>query len=399
MGFEVRAIREEEREECLDLWCAVWPGENSRNRFRRYFYGDVEWLPYYTQVGVLGSKLVSAVQICKRAVACGDLRLTMGGIANVATLPEYRGHGYNTACLERAIAVMEADAMDFSRLGTGINGYYARLGFATLPWPQLQGIIRPGFTPRPTAYTLRPATVEDLPALREIYAAYNRLRPIAVQRSDAYWRDWLQDFWRLRNPNNLLVAIEGTGRVSGYIWHRGSDSHINELGTSAPEIWAAGEDPTVALLDAAAACASEAGRPEIHARIAFEPEVLKALSDILEKLQWQTTTYMMVRLLHRENLLQSVAMGLNDRWIAADRPRGALTFETPYGPIRLDARDDFLQVEPIQEDAQAMPQETLFGLLFGLLSPEQATADSTLHPLLAALFPPNAPVFWPADGF
>src|SRR5689334_12099346 len=115
--MEVRALQPEEREACLDLWCTVWAAD-SRPYFRRYFYGDVEWLPYYTQVAVVEGKIVSAVHICKRSVACGEFRLTMGGIANVATLPEYRGQGYNTACLQHAIAVMEGDAMDFSLLFT-----------------------------------------------------------------------------------------------------------------------------------------------------------------------------------------------------------------------------------------------------------------------------------------
>src|SRR3569623_1514954 len=91
----IRSLREEEREACIDLWCTVWPGQNSRAYFRRYFYGDIDWLPYYTQVAEIEGRLVSAVQICRRVVACGDVQLTMGGIANVATAPAFRGKGYN----------------------------------------------------------------------------------------------------------------------------------------------------------------------------------------------------------------------------------------------------------------------------------------------------------------
>ena len=85
--MEVRALRESERDACLAMWRTVWPGA-SEAYFRRYFEGDVEWLPYYTQVAVDAGRVVSAVHICKRTVACGDFRLQMGGIANVATLPE-----------------------------------------------------------------------------------------------------------------------------------------------------------------------------------------------------------------------------------------------------------------------------------------------------------------------
>ena len=78
--------------------------ERHRRLFPALFRGRVEWLPYYTQVAVDAGRIVSAVHICRRTVACGDFRLTMGGIANVATLPEYRGKGLNTACLRAAIS-------------------------------------------------------------------------------------------------------------------------------------------------------------------------------------------------------------------------------------------------------------------------------------------------------
>lgn len=399
MSVDVRAIREDEREECLDLWCTVWPGDN-RGYFQRYFYGDVEWQPDYTQVGVLDGRLVSAVHICKRTVACGDFRLTMGGIANVATLPEYRGKGYNTLCLERAIAVMEADAMDFSLLGTGINGYYARLGYATLPRRWVKGRVRADLSPRSTPYTVRAATEADLTALRAIYVRSNQKRPIAVQRHEAYWRDWM-GLSSKGMPETLLVAISPEGEVHGYVYYEKHGDHLalNELGSDA-DTFVGGCRPIVtALLDAVGTRALAESSPEIHARIAFEPAVLQALEGILEEREWQTANGSMVRLLHRDNLLRSFLLELNDRWLAAGRPGGVLGFATPYGPIRLDAGGSFLQVAPAAEGAEAMPQETLFGLLFGALSPAQATVDTALHPLIAALFPSQAWVYWSMDGF
>jgi len=190
-GATIRSLREDERAACLDLWCTVWPGENSPAYFRRYFYGDIDWLPYYTQIAEIDGQIVSAVHICRRVVACGDLKLTMGGIANVATAPAFRGKGYSTACLRRAIAVMEADALDFSLLFTGINAFYAREGFVDWPRERRRGAIRTDFTPRPTTLQVRHTTDADIEAIQQIYAAYNRTRPIAVQRSGAYWRAWI----------------------------------------------------------------------------------------------------------------------------------------------------------------------------------------------------------------
>lgn len=172
-GFEVRSIRPEEREECLQLWCDTWPSQHNRAYFERYFYGDVEWLPYYTQVGLLGGRIVAAVHIVKRIVACAEFSLTIGGIANVATRAEYRGRGFNSACLKSAVGIMEADAMDFSLLFTGINDYYRRFGFSTLPMRRRDGAIRPQFTPRPNAYRVRDAGAADIPMLRRPCLRYD----------------------------------------------------------------------------------------------------------------------------------------------------------------------------------------------------------------------------------
>lgn len=405
MRVEVRAIKESEREECVNLWCTVWPGETAENYFRRYFYGDVEWLPYYTQVAIVDGRLVSAVQICKRTVACGDFLLTMGGIANVATLPEYRGQGYNSLCLHSAIAVMEADAMDFSLLFTGIQDYYARFGYAILPRTQLYGTIRPDFVPRSTPLTVRQANAEDLPAIRALYDSYNRKRPIAVQRYEAYWRDWM-NIEPDKLPALLFVAINPQGAICGYAncgTFRSAKPYaadevqvrIMELGTNEESE----SETTAVLLEASAARFQAEGATVLRLDIAPEPAVLNALKTILSATETSSSSSGMVRLLHRENLLRSLTIGLNERWIAAGRPTGALVFETPYGTVGLDANGTFLRVLSEIEADRVLSQSALFGLLFGSLRPEQATSDTELYPLLTALFPPQAAVYWGADGF
>jgi hypothetical protein len=409
--FVVRAIREEDLQACIDLWCEVWPGEGSPAYFRRYFYGDVEHLPYYTQVGVLNGKIVSAVHICKRTVACGELQLTMGGIANVATLPDYRGRGYNTRCLQSAVAVMEADAMDFSLLFTGINDYYSRQGYDTLPRHWTSGTVRPDFIAPPSEFTVRPATADDLPAIQECYADYNRYRPIAVQRTPAYWRDWM-NVQPHHVPGGLMVALDAVGSVRGYMQTGVFKSAIayspdavgmraTEYGTSAGVSPQQEDDIALALLHSVITGVLEEGPASIlRVDIARTPAIEQALRTLLTEQTPHTNTSGMVRVLHRDNLLRSLAMGLNDRWIGAGRPQGRLTFATPYGPATLDANGTFLRVTAeAAEGSEVLPQAVLFALLFGMISPGEATQDANLHPLIAALFPPQATVYYGADGF
>ncbi len=410
--FLVRAVRAEEREECLNLWCAVWPGEGSPAYFRRYFYGDVEWLPYYTQVGVLDGKIVSAVQICKRIVACGDARLTMGGIANVATLPEYRGRGYNTQCLQSAIAIMEADAMDFSLLFTGIHEYYARHGFETLEQAWLSGVIRSDFTPSVAKYTIRRAVAGDLSGIQACYDDYNRHRPIAVQRTSSYWRDWMNvDAEHI--PDTLLTAVEPDGHVVGYVNTGVFKSAIpyspDEVGASIIEFGTRGglnaieeNEVTSDLLGAVATETLATGGTGLRLQIALTPPVRQAFKNIVVEPEQATRTSGMARLLHLDNLLRSLTMGLNDHWQTGQQPLGSVTFATPYGAVKLDATGAFLRVSSVETPTmgeELLPQSALFGLLFGLQMPEQVTAQSETRVLLNVLFPPQACVYYGADGF
>jgi GNAT superfamily N-acetyltransferase len=406
MALEVRAVREDEREACIDLWCTVWPGEGARAYFGKYFYGDVEWLPYYTQVAVLNGKIVSAVQICKRIVPCGEFRLTMGGIANVATLPEYRGKGYNTECLRRALSVMEADAMDFSLLFTHIHDFYARVGYSTVGRSSLVGTIREDFTPGETRYAVREAKPEDLPAIRAVYDAYNYLRPIAVQRYEAYWREWL-GITPDNLPEGLRVAEDSAGQICGYIQpglfrsavpynETEVERRIIEMGILPGETEA---EITTALLEAMATHFLQNGLRRMRLDIAFEPAVMAALESLLESWDWERSDSAMVRLLHRTNLLQSLTMQFQERWIAAGRPGGVLTIDTPYGATRLDATGAFLKVDAADEPHPLLSQAQFFELLSGAVAPAQVTANSALYPLLNALFPRRAPVFWGGDGF
>lgn len=404
-GAMVRSIREEERDACVDLWCTVWPGEGSRAYFQRYFAGDIDWLPDYTQVAEIDGRIVSAVHICRRVVACGDLQLTMGGLANVATAPELRGEGYSTACLRRAIAVMEADAMDFSLLFTGINPYYAREGFVDWPRERRRGAIRADFVPRPTALRVRPATDADIPAIQTLYTAYNRTRPIAVQRSAAYWRDWIE-FTPDKMGEPPLLALNAEGKPVGYAcyqvnFYRGHQinedyAYVTEIGFSAD---ADPQEVAAALLDAVAQRALASGKHELHVSTALERPLCTALDAMLADPEANITFSGMARLLHRDSLLRSLAPELTDRWINAGRPGGVLTFATPYGATEIDANGPFLRVYAVDTAACLLPQSALFGLLFGSLSPEEAAEEEALHPLLNALFPPHGTVFWGADGF
>lgn len=405
MSLEIRAIREEEREEAIQLWCTVWGGESSRPYFSRYFYGDREWLPYYTIVAVLDGKIVSAVQICKRTIPLGEYKLTMGGIANVATLPEFRGQGLNTECLKKAVSVMEADAMDFSLLFTGINPYYGRLGYCDQPMTIYNGRIREQFHPKPSPYRVRPALAKDVSPIFQIYNSYNATRPLAVLRTEAYWRDWI-GISPEKIPENLFVAENEHGSVEGYVrvGHFSSAVPYNENEVEA-RIIEFGSSPSDSLSIASALLEEVTGRvlhegtQRLVASVPKEPALQAALETILEKVETRTSSSAMFRLLHSTNLFKSLTFAMNERWREAGRPQGILTFETPYGATCIDATKSFLFITSEETAKASLSQSAFFGLLFGNTPPEAVTEDPDAQRLLHALFSPHHPIFWGADGF
>lgn len=393
-----RSLRVEDREECIALWTKVFNGEI----FRKYLFGDVEWQPEYTQVAEVDGRLVSAVHIVKRTVSCGDFRLTMGGVANVATLPDYRGRGYNTELLRRAIQVMEADAMDFSALGTGIHAYYERLGFDRLSLPHMRARAGRALPPSSGRYTVRQAVADDAEDIRALYAEYNAGRPITVQRGDSYWREWIG----IGNPkalDELRVAEDEAGRVCGYVRaHMDPEKPMQAPVLYVGELCAQRNEQTtqcfIEMLLPLAVALGRHGGIEIRLDLPADPQVLEAVRQVWSEPTARAHGHYMARLLQREGLLQALLLEAAPRWRAAGSPEAELRFATPYGAVNLVASSGRLLAEADDRPAD-LPQSGLFSLLFGVETPRALGLSGSAAEVAACLMPPLAPIYYGWDGF
>lgn len=401
MGFEVRSLHESEKDECIALWCNVFKFDDNLRYFRRYLYGDIDWNPEYTQVGELDGKIVSAAHVVKRIVACGEYRLTMGGMANVSTLSEHRGNGYNTACLKQVLKVMEADAFDFSTLGTGIPAYYERLGYATLTMPRIKADI-PKSLPFPSSYLtrIRPAQTLDMEAIQTLYRTYNTFRSLTVQRTPIYWRDWLE-ISPLSPPEDVYVAEEERGKIVGYI-----KAHLDgKEGIGIAELAyadgyeEAAEDMIYQLLDPNSAPEKFNGRNVLSLECALDSAVLRTAEKLLGTREINYEDHSMGRVLHRDNLLRSFLPQWSERLRNAGSPSGILTFHTPYGAVRIIVKDGEVSLSTPEDDQGAFSHGTLLKLLLGVLPANKVSNNLELLPLLEAMFPLQASAYYSADGF
>ncbi len=386
-GFIVRSIDPDEREECLALWCTAFP-HTSRAYFERYFYGDTEYDPHYTRVGVLEGRLVSCVQIVRRVVTVGEARLTAACIANVSTLPQFTGRGYNRACLESALNVISKDTFDFSILGTGIPNYYAKFGWAQVGLPVISGQLRDVAMPPDTK--LRQARFSDVEQMMAAYTLTYQRVPLSVVRSRSYWRGWLE-FSEGANPDMWYVAETPAGEFLGYVRAEKDD----ESSKSSLDIYEAASlrpfDANLVsrLFRAAAEYTGCDDGVTCNIHVPPTSAVAHAAATLLLGLKGSHGGGMMFRIVNNDNLLMALLPEINDRWVEAGRPSVDLAIENPDGPpLSLTTDDHGLRLQLVsQPQNMVIPQASAFQLLFGLEEPSAVqlpTGTEAARALLSA---------------
>ena len=187
-----RPLSASEQEAALHLWQEVFGAPSGY--FERYYDGaDVGYQEGDT-LGVWdGAMLVSAVHLCRRPVVWAGGELLCGGIANVATLPDYRRQGLSRQLLARLIAKMEREEFRFSLLGTGTPGHYAALGWEMTHRPRASVKLSPV---EPDADVVWEG-VGPVAPLRGSYDAGPR--PLQFLRFPSYFEGWVGWEWRRRS--------------------------------------------------------------------------------------------------------------------------------------------------------------------------------------------------------
>lgn len=182
-----RSIEADDQSNALDLWHTVF--DVSRDYFARYYAADPWYQPGDSMGAWADGRLVSAVHVCRRPLAWNGGSLLCGGIANVATLTEYRKNGLSRRLLSLAIARMEAGGFAFSLLGTGVPDHYARLGWEVIHLPRFQVSIPAG--PASGEDSLEPARPTE--ALQALYG--REPRPLQQERPPLYFENWVGWHW------------------------------------------------------------------------------------------------------------------------------------------------------------------------------------------------------------
>jgi predicted N-acetyltransferase YhbS len=360
----------------------------------------------------LGGYLIEA-----RLLRIGRARLPAGCVGCVITHPNHRRQGVATALMR--------DAVDFARergivllLLHGLADFYRPFGYVDV-FDQTQHVVRRAevLTYPQSPYRVRTATVDDAPALLDLYDRHYGPHPgsfvrtldrqafeigISASIDPAAYRQ--ADGAPHHSP---VVAIDTNGTPRGYLvapW--------GSLRAFGGEVAADDAAATIALLQWRSALMETMEQPPSEIGLPLPPDSLAAafLADAFP---------VESRSLHRPwagwegsivdlpGLAEAMLPEWNARWLET-KPAWtgslALTAGEQTVTLRLDGDGIACDASPDAARDATLTDATLLPLLFGFRAVAWAAARAErpwpegLAPALARLFPPATPWIAPTDG-
>ena len=413
--MEIRAVRESEVEQMIELMCLVFR-PTGHARYRQYMVGDPLYQRDQPRVVVVDGQVVATLRVWDRQFRVGTTPVRMGGIGNVCTHPEARGKGYATAMMEEAVRYMKDSGYPVSSLFTAVgNRFYHQFGYRGVPFSG----FRMSQWKRPNAVSTEWEVTgfdegRDLNDTFTLYEKQNRQRSGSLVRDAAYWKSGNV---RARNVYPRLVARQGEV-LGGYLTFNDTDKEV--------EILDVAHLPAAGVLSALAAqflehCTSR-GIETIHGLVPQRHPFVDAMLELgMGNLVSAGNSNLMLSVLDMQGLCAAILPELRRRL-----DRTAIEVKAPVTVVIQADGDRCVMVLSADRTLQlgsaaateagieegpnvvALSGELFWRMLLGEsgwrdLQPTLCERGLLLSPvadhLLQALFPTNEPVYWQADHF
>ena len=233
MTTEVRAVRENELEEMVELQCAIFPRPGGRKRYQKYVREDCSYDLEQTRVVEVDGTLVSTLRIWDRRIRIGRTAVRMGGIGGVGTHPDHRNLGFASMLLQDTVDAMRVQGYLTSVLFTEIGSeYYRRHGWASVPMAGFRislahkGMSRidriPGW--KVDKFDFR----TDLEPAATMYTDCNRNQSGSLVRERSYWESKPA---QIRGIFPRTVVRDPSGKFAGYLNYdiMGDEAVVSEV--------------------------------------------------------------------------------------------------------------------------------------------------------------------------
>lgn len=224
--MEIRAVREDEIEETLELQRMVFrpdEGVEALERYRTYVREDPDYRPEQSRVLLADGRIAAHLRVWDREIRVRGAVLRAGGIGSVLTHPDYRGRGYARALMRNAEAYMLDAGYDVGLLFTIIGTpFYRALGWTPIPLPTFAIDLASESEVRPSARVRALDLDRDLAAVMAIYQRCSGSLTGPEVRPKRYWR---------AGPSRIRGVfpewgVEGDSELCGYATFDASEEGI-----------------------------------------------------------------------------------------------------------------------------------------------------------------------------
>ena len=404
---EVRALRESELEEMIELQCHIFR-PRGHERFRGYVHGDPSYELGQTRVVIEGGRIIATLRIWDRVVRIGTTPVRMAGIGGVGTHPDHRGRGHATAMLRDAVSWMRAEGFLASLLFSILrSAFYRELGWASVPTPGFRvALSKPFDTDYSGDFQITSFDESrDLDEVIDLHRDYNSGRSGSLVRDRPYWGSAPS---RVRGVLPTAVARDHRGTLAGYLNcdSEGEVLRVNEVAC------AQGCDAVIEdFAHHVVTTSRELGSREIRGELPHRHALVGAVSDRcggdLELTGDSTAMWNALDLPALLALLQPEWQGRVDGLSPGPASAGFCVNGQLCG-VSLGA-DGRLQVDA-EPTADALPLsgELFWRLLLGesswtdiegVLTARGFIASSHQARMLRALFPRREVIFWAPDHY
>jgi predicted N-acetyltransferase YhbS len=209
--MRVRPAQPDEYDQIIDLIKQTFPpGDEAWVITAATMREDPRFRPEHLRVVERDRQIIGVVNVIDRMVHIGSAQVRCAIIAPLATAAAHQNTGVGSALMRDTLDWARKNGFQLSMLW-GHPWLYPRYGYA----PAIKGYtvhvpasLQP-FGDR--AYTLRPYSSADTPALMQVYHSETATATLAEVRSDQPWE------WRPYHPStSIQVAVDPAGAIRGY---------------------------------------------------------------------------------------------------------------------------------------------------------------------------------------
>ena len=155
-------------------------------------------------------KIVASIQVFFRNVIMNKKVVLMGGIGQVATLPQFRGNGLAGLLLKETITYMKKKGVSFSLLFAGPVPLYEKYGWKELPIKSYSFSLKENKinVKNNKRYKIIKYTEKFKYSLFSIHENFIKNFDITILRNPVYWKEYVYNFKGKESETYLIYDKE-----------------------------------------------------------------------------------------------------------------------------------------------------------------------------------------------